>query len=732
MSQNSKQDQARPRYNTKSNLVVNLYSGVAEKTVARSSQYAPSQVLPWNPDDLYQKTGDYSIYEAMINDDQVNVSMQLKKDLILGSGFDVMSEEDDQTDMAKEIEAALKENTETPFEDQLEQMISAYDYGFSASEKVWKKTEDGKLTLKYLRTRNPATWMIFTDEHGRVTRYEQWGQTNLIKLDTNSILHYVNKPAWQNPYGTSDLRACHDAWFVKRQLIRFYAIFLEKAASPTPIGRYPKGTTQIDIDTVFNTIKRLQTKTALLIPKDFEMEFLESKSKGEAYEKGINLFNMFIGRAILIPDLLGFQGSETSGGSFSLGKSQMEVFYKHIGRRRRTLEGIVNNEIIRPMVLFNHGRLDNYPKFKLRPISQEEALNASKIWVEATKARIYKPTIEEINHFRSIVNYPESEEGLHEEPEPTDEPLNQFPSINPSEEPEGEIEQEQEEEVEVIDNGCGGKKKFKKPYKQPNGDFHKKTNFKALQTQLDGAENVLVDAMAPIIDATYQDLFDQLAKKKILETQDITKMDSVKLKNGPKMTRILNKDMASNYKNSAIIAQNELKKSNFQLPLTDEKFVQTIAAENFDYIGDWQYSVEKQARVEMVSAMKDGRPLSSVIEVLSDEGKKSSNVSMQRYARTKFTETMNRARVDTFTRSGVVDGYQYSAIMDGRTTTICAGLHGKKFRAGTEPIPPLHFNCRSTLIPITIFEEFKPDTKVGKQNINTFIEKEKGKGFATK
>ena len=93
---------------------------------------------------------------------------------------------------------------------------------------------------------------------------------------------------------------------------------------------------------------------------------------------------------------------------------------------------------------------------------------------------------------------------------------------------------------------------------------------------------------------------------------------------------------------------------------------------------------------------------------------------------------MNKGRVEFFNDSGVVQGYQYSAILDDRTTDICAGLHGKKFRKGEEPIPPMHFNCRSVLIPITAFEEFAPDTQVGEQPIQDFIKNNVGKGFPIK
>lgn len=41
-------------------------------------------------------------------------------------------------------------------------------------------------------------------------------------------------------------------------------------------------------------------------------------------------------------------------------------------------------------------------------------------------------------------------------------------------------------------------------------------------------------------------------------------------------------------------------------------------------------------------------------------------------------------------------------------------------------------NCRSVLVPITKYEEFTADTKVGKEDIDKFIEENKGKGFAVK
>jgi len=192
------------------------------------------------------------------------------------------------------------------------------------------------------------------------------------------------------------------------------------------------------------------------------------------------------------------------------------------------------------------------------------------------------------------------------------------------------------------------------------------------------------------------------------------------------------------FKEGQKLAQNEILNPNvsqFAEPLTNEQFLQFLNDETFDYVGQWAFDVEEAARIAMREAIKDGQPISSVINVLDTETKRVNEVSTERYARTKFTEAMNRGRLAFFETSPDIAAYQYSAIMDGSTTVICSGLHGKIFKRGTEPVPPMHFNCRSTLIPITRFEQFEVDKTVkeeGKraQNIDSFIDENKGKGFA--
>lgn len=72
-------------------------------------------------------------------------------------------------------------------------------------------------------------------------------------------------------------------------------------------------------------------------------------------------------------------------------------------------------------------------------------------------------------------------------------------------------------------------------------------------------------------------------------------------------------------------------------------------------------------------------------------------------SRTAITETSTTVNKATYKlNEDVLDGYEYVATLDSRTSLICANLDGRVFRLDDPKgiRPPQHFNCRSTTVPI--------------------------------
>ena len=70
-------------------------------------------------------------------------------------------------------------------------------------------------------------------------------------------------------------------------------------------------------------------------------------------------------------------------------------------------------------------------------------------------------------------------------------------------------------------------------------------------------------------------------------------------------------------------------------------------------------------------------------------------------ARTESSLLHTHGEFARMTGSPFVTGYEFSAVMDERTSDICAARHGHHYGKGEHiDCPPLHFQCRSELLPI--------------------------------
>jgi len=80
-----------------------------------------------------------------------------------------------------------------------------------------------------------------------------------------------------------------------------------------------------------------------------------------------------------------------------------------------------------------------------------------------------------------------------------------------------------------------------------------------------------------------------------------------------------------------------------------------------------------------------------------------------RFARTFVNTVYNNTHSEVYKKSGVVKYVQFTAYLDSRTSDICRMMHGTIIDVERADLmkPPLHFNCRSRLIPY--FGEVKRD-----------------------
>jgi len=73
--------------------------------------------------------------------------------------------------------------------------------------------------------------------------------------------------------------------------------------------------------------------------------------------------------------------------------------------------------------------------------------------------------------------------------------------------------------------------------------------------------------------------------------------------------------------------------------------------------------------------------------------------------RTSINQVANAASQKTFeANQDITEKYKYVATLDSRTSAICRALDGTVHTYGKGPLPPQHFNCRSTTVPVVDYK----------------------------
>lgn len=671
----------------------------------KSPYWQASQFAPYNPDLLYQKKGNLDIYDEMRDDDQVKSVLLLKKFMCLNSGYDFVIEGEskfyspEQVELIKKfLTSCFNEDIESSFEESLYEILSALDYGYSVTEKIFK-LDKGQWKIKYLKTRYPNTFEFRTDDKGNL------GEKGLVQhtqtrgnqcLPEDKFIIFTYQAEFGNIYGTPDLRAAYKPWWAKNFIIKCWNIYLERFGMPTIIAKYDSNSaTETDQANLATILKNVQAKTSMVLPDSLQVELLQSTKTGEAdYGSAIDRYNMQIARSLLVPDLMGMGGAETGGGSYSLGEKQFEMFLMILKRIRSTLERKINLELVKPLMDLNFGARKGYPvKFKFNDINDDLKYKNLTAWKDVVQGAKLKPTDEEVNWARRIVGAPEGEVKFQESPKPLfskDQPFKSFA-----------------QDVKVR--------------KQVMAEFKIKDPV-AVKTKIESILKNSINELSKQIRVIGEGLIETVTKGKIIENNRVDKIKDLTLKyTGP--LRMTAKDTL---KDMFIYGTKQAQSDLGRVPEEYQAKVKTFSDLDQDaileeVIGQMSVFISdsitddilKKAKAVLSDGIKAGYSLQKVTgqlrQILEPYDTRFDAPLLNTIVRTNYMNIYNQSKMafyKPFQENGFIQAYQYSAIMDDRVSDFCEEMNGLIFRAGEvgDIEPPNHFNCRSTLIPITIDE----------------------------
>lgn len=667
---------------------------------------------PYNPDDLATRKGGIAIYDKMRHDDTIKACLNFKKYAVLSSGWYIEpaegAEEDDP--VAQFVEWNLR-NMEGCLDEDLLEIMTAFDYGMSVTEKVFrilddKTPYDGKVGLRALKTRKPHGVDFDWDEYGNL-KDDGVIQGKHMRLPKSKFILYSHNKTFDNVYGESDLRACYRSWWSKDCIIRFWNIWLERYGAPPAVGKVTDFITPGDKTALENIIKNLTVKTGILLPKGVDLEFPAISGQGAlAYREAVKSHDMAIARALLVPNLLGLS-QQGDTGSYSQSQTHLNVFMWIVEKLRREHEELLYEHLIKELVDYNY-KVEAYPRFRYLPLDEEKKVKMADLFLKAVEKGVISSELSDENQLRRTLGWEEREENeadIAKKKQIAMGGVNNGDKEGQKDEGKG---QRQKEEVE--------KKSAGKEYAQQQIDFVR------IEKDLDALEAEAKTNLVEVLQQQKAAAVDFLGKK-IVKGELTTKLvNDLTLKYQRELQTIIREFLRATFDMGKQDAKKEIGKYNYAV----KKIPPAAALAWFDKKSFWIKNIMNDALLKkiktlLMNAMETGEPLKETIakveaayepyvgdpQVIRDD-KQVEPYRIETLVRTNGTAAYSWGRINMFTDPDL-DGYvvavRLDAIFDTRTTEICKSLHGKIIRLDDPDfqrfVPPFHMNCRTIPTPWT-------------------------------
>jgi phage gp29-like protein len=333
-------------------------------------------ILPRRDDILLEEGGGgpraIENYMRLFNDSQIIAAWEKLTGEIVQRKWEI----DPVSDNPKDLEVAefvrqviyrMGSNTRQSYgKDMLVSANSAFDtfirgmcesliLGMSVGEICWMK--QGKYIIpSEIKIRDPRRFLFVLNEDGSVSPRLMTVASPVegipIPLRSMVIHRHWAYSNFMDPYGTGLGRQLYSLVEFRRTLMSFWLQYTDKHTTPTAVGKFSLGTPEEEVSSLFTALQRLGQETALVIPDEMDIQWLESAGRPEVYEQLLTYIDQQISFVINGESTV---GQETgSVGSFARDQIADSVRMRKAKAFSEELDETINSTLIRWVVELNY------------------------------------------------------------------------------------------------------------------------------------------------------------------------------------------------------------------------------------------------------------------------------------------------------------------------------------------------------------------------------------------
>ena len=664
--------------------------------------------------------GLFEFYDSMADSDAVLAGIiETRIDSVARLDWDILpaSDEDQDIEIADIVQQALLGLDN--FDEDLSELLSACRNGYAISEIVWKEdTINGKTYLLPDRILSrPPDWFRFTVDRQVV----YVGQSRLggkpEAVPDYKFIHYAFRPRYENPYGNSLLRSVYWVWWFKHHGFEQWMRAEERGANSTVLVEYEEGTSETEQ-------KALEEMAKVVLKSKYGLYKAGNKVTIPEVKIDPNFGDVLIQRcnSEMLYRLLG--ATLSSGTSESGTRALGEVHEKRLQERNQSdsiaLASTLNKTLIRWIVELNFPDVVATPKFKQHYETQkDDTLNINKLRAAADLG--IPVSIEDAANLLDLPLAQEGAEIIHP-------PLGAMGGfmgspIDDSEEPPlTEDEGGGTEERQVVKPQAiiqlkrrGSNFQYVKGKLSDAGFEYGLPTYHGLSEQIDiwllkhkDLEDALAhaDDFIPNIKPFKSTVHDTILWSILNGIDTIFALPKYKRKNST--------DAEDNPRVETLTRWKPMKAQEAIAFFTKKDI---LTREEFDKLDAWSRRkaltaarltedvIETRLKPALEAAIEEGMTIRQFQKqvrdvVLSDAH--AENIFRTNIATSFVQGNMEAARTEH--GKSAIPAMEFVAVMDDRTTEVCAERNGQIYPAdeveNLDIVPPLHYMCRSDLIPV--------------------------------
>ena len=333
-------------------------------------------VLPRRDDILLEEGGGgpraIEKYMRLFNDSQILAAWEKLIGEIIQRPWEVYpasdsSEDEEVAEFVRQVINRMGSNTRQSYgKESLVTASSGFDtfirgmcesivLGMSVSEICWMR--QGKYIVpSEIKIRDPRRFLFRLNEDGTVSPrlITMFSPVEGMGIPLRSmIMHrhwaYSN---FMDVHGSGLGRQLYPLVEFRRTLLNFWLQYADKHTTPTAVGKFSLGTPEEEVNALFTALQRLGQETAVVLPDEMDIQWLESNGRPELYNQLISYIDQQISFVINGETTV---GQETgSVGSFARDQIADSVRMRKAKAFSEELDETLNSTLVRWIVELNY------------------------------------------------------------------------------------------------------------------------------------------------------------------------------------------------------------------------------------------------------------------------------------------------------------------------------------------------------------------------------------------